>query len=473
VLGTSVAAAAFWPTYRTSAFVVMAAVTIAAGAAIATLGAVCRWSTAVVSLVTCAVFLLFGVPVAVPSQAVAGVLPSVRGLIDLVGAVALGWKQLLTISVPVGSYEALLVPAYLLILLTAVTAVTIALRASRREFAALAPLSAFVVAVVLGPNAVDAAVPLALALVVLLAGWLMLVRADRTAAALRELSGEPAAIVSRAPARLVRGGLLTIGVLFVAAAIGGAAAVALPAAVPRQVARTAMQPPFDPRDYPSPLSAFRSYLEPQTASEPMITVSGLGEERRVSIATLDDYNGVVYAVSPEGSGSFARTPATIQQNGAGGRHVSLDVTVDGYSGVWVPDAGLLGRLQFTGARGAALNDRFFYNDATGTGAVLGGLTSGDEYRLNAVTRPEDSIASLKGARPGSASEPRVSVMPSGVRDAIERYASAGQHRVTPWPPPSADWWPTDTSATASVQASPRRGRATGPTGSRSCSPRFR
>jgi hypothetical protein len=62
--------------------------------------------------------------------------------------------------------------------------------------------------------------------------------------------------------------------------------------------------------------------------------------------------------------------------------------------------------------------------------VLGGLTSGDSYRLDAVSRPEVPINALKGARPGSARLPAVGVMPDGVKDAIERYTSTGSSDVT-------------------------------------------
>ena len=38
------------------------------------------------------------------------------------------WKQLLTITLPVGSYQALLVPAFLLVLVTVVVGLSLALR---------------------------------------------------------------------------------------------------------------------------------------------------------------------------------------------------------------------------------------------------------------------------------------------------------------------------------------------------------
>ena len=83
-------------------------------------------------------YLTLGVPAAVPGSAIAGVIATPHGVVELLAGAALSWKQLVTIAVPVGSYQALLVPAFLLALVAATTAVTIALR-SRRPAAAVLP----------------------------------------------------------------------------------------------------------------------------------------------------------------------------------------------------------------------------------------------------------------------------------------------------------------------------------------------
>ncbi len=88
-----------------------------------------RWKSFVVILVGFAVLLLAGVPLAVPDQAIAGFLPSLDGIQELLAGVALGWKQLLTIALPVGDYQALLVPAFVLVLTSTIVALTVALRA--------------------------------------------------------------------------------------------------------------------------------------------------------------------------------------------------------------------------------------------------------------------------------------------------------------------------------------------------------
>ena len=94
----AVAAVAWWPIYQDARFIVVVAVATIVGSAIAILGAVFRWPSAVVVPVTVVAFALIGVPLAVPAQALYGILPSLAGEIQLFSAVALGWKQLLTIG---------------------------------------------------------------------------------------------------------------------------------------------------------------------------------------------------------------------------------------------------------------------------------------------------------------------------------------------------------------------------------------
>ena len=69
---------------------------------------------------TIGLYLVLGVPLAVPDSALYGVLPTLDGLVSLFTGTALGWKQLLTITLPVGTYQALLVPAFVLVLVTVV-----------------------------------------------------------------------------------------------------------------------------------------------------------------------------------------------------------------------------------------------------------------------------------------------------------------------------------------------------------------
>ena len=139
-----------------------------------------------------------------PSQATAGgMLPTGPGFLQLVQATWLSWKQLVTISVPVGGYQALLVPPYILVLLAVVVTVSIALRSRVPEFAALPPVLLLVAGILLGSSV--AAVPLwqVLGLLALLLAWQIRLRLRRRAAAVRTLR-EQTGLFARVAHDLVR-----------------------------------------------------------------------------------------------------------------------------------------------------------------------------------------------------------------------------------------------------------------------------
>jgi len=423
----------FWPTYHSLSFVVMVTATVAIGSGIALFGAIYRVSSAIVALSTVGAYLLFGVALAVPGEAIAGVFPSWSGLSDLIAGAALGWKQLVTISTPVGSYQALLVPAFLLVLIVSVASLTVALRARRGEWALVFPIALFALGIALGPDEVDAPALPALALIVVLVLWLARIRISRRTtalAALREQSG--AAVETRTDRRRSWSrSVLSAGlVVAVAAGAGTAAAVFVPSTSTRDVVRSSLAQPFDPRDYPSPLTGFRNYLGAGKADEPMLTVSGLDGERRIRIATLDTYDGVVYAVGgPSGSdasGTFTRVPGRLDQS-ASGKRTSIMVAVDGYRGVWLPGVGALSLVQFEGKNAAALQNSVYNNSITDTSAVLAGLTAGDRYRLDAAAVPSRTITQLKDLTPGDAVLPKVGVVPDGIDQAIQDAAGTQRH----------------------------------------------
>lgn len=431
IAAVALGAWSFWPVYQSPAFVLMLVVTLLAGAAIGVAGWAFRLPSIVVAGLVVVAYLALGVPLAVPSETAAGgLLPTWTGFVDLVQGTWLSWKQLVTIGVPVGSYQALLVPAFLLVLLATVVAVTIALRSSRPELAAIPPLLLLVAGILLGSSTASVPLPLLLALFALLLAWLIRFRLQRRAVAVRTLREQSGLLVESRSERRSTALLTTAGaavMLVTASAAGIAAAALLPPSGDRQVVRTAVEQPFDPRDYPSPLSGFRSYLQPAKADEPMITVDGLPADRRVRIATLDTYDGVTYAVGSgdvtSASGSFSRVPYRIDQSAVRGTPVTMKVVVRGYRGPWLPGSGQLEQLAFSGRDAAGLSGSFYYNDVTGTGAVTSSLHSGDAYTAESVVKPLLTPARLEKVQPGSDSVPRPSVIPDELTSVLQKYTA--------------------------------------------------
>ena len=427
-LTTVIASAALWPIYRDPALVTLVAVALIVGSTIAILGAWFRWPAFVVLLVTVAAFLLVGVPVAVPTKASAAVLPTLDGLGDLLAAVALGWKQLLTISLPVGDYQALLVPALVLVLGSVVVGLSVALRSRYPALAVVAPVILFIVALAFGPQIPELPLATPIALLVAVLFWLVWFRWDDRRSAIRRLAAQSAG--SGAPDTAAAGlrTVVSAGLIMAIASTGAVvAANAAPPEVDRTVLRTTIEQPFDPRDYVSPLSGFRSYWKPDRVDSVLFDVAGLPAGGRIRIATLDTYDGVVYSVGSDRvrseSGSFTRVPGRFDQSAVDGEQVRIDVTIAGYSGVWLPTVGKFESVVFTGDDAQRLRDAFYYNDVSGTAAVIGGVASGDSYSLSAVLPQQPSTAQLAQLEPGSAVVPDARKVPEELVAALDGYVA--------------------------------------------------
>ena len=431
-LAVGIASITLWPIYQSTAIVVLIAVTTVVASIIAILGSLFGWSSAVVMLATFGAFIVFGVPLAVPQEAAYGVLPTLEGLRQLVAGVALGWKQLLTITLPVGNYQALLVPPFVLLLVLVVTALSLALRSRFGDVGVAAPVIIFVVGVIFGPDYATLPIVITLALASTCLFWLMWRRWYARRRAIDSVA-EDASAASReivtAPGEHRLFGVRTfISAVVILAIAGGAATAAAVFLAPdgrRQVLRSSVQQPFDPRDYVSPLAAFRSYLKEPALDEVLFTVDGLPEGARVRIATLDSYDGIVYSVGSaevdSASGSFTRVPLRFDQSAVEGDDISLDVSIVNYSGVWLPTVGKLESVTFTGPRTTRLRDSFYYNDNGSTAAIVGGLGNGDGYTLDAVLPVQPSSAEISDVVPGTAPVPQLGALPAELELALSGY----------------------------------------------------
>ena len=429
-----IASVAVWPIYQSDAFIRLVIIATVAGSAIAITGAYLRWPSGYVMIATLAAFVLLGVPVAVPQEAILGVFPSLEGLRQLFGGVALGWKQLLTITLPVGDYQALLVPMFVLLLGLSSVALSLALRSRFGDLAALAPVILFVTGIAFGPEYATWPVELTLALMVGCLLWLMWRRWYGRRRAIDELASQASA-VSGAPVRAadlrIFGVRTVISAVVILAIAGGAATFAAVTIGPegrRQVLRSTIEQPFDPRDYASPLAGFRRYLQDANADAVLFRVAGLPEGSRVRIATLDSYDGVVYAVGSDvvnsASGSFTRVPLRFDQSDVDGDQVELEVEIVDYSGVWMPTVGKLESVVFSGDRTTLLRDSFYYNDNGGTGAIVGGLEGGDSYTLDAVIPQQPDRESVDELLPGASNLPPLGVLPEELELVLSSYTAS-------------------------------------------------
>ncbi|WP_286308910.1 transglutaminase domain-containing protein [Agromyces mangrovi Wang et al. 2018] len=418
LLAFAVAAAAvpWWPIHEALHLLVVVGVGAVVGFAVATVGAVRGWPAWLVLLACVAAYLVVGVPLAVPGAAWSGVLPTPGGLVELLAGTALSWPRLVTIVLPVGTYQALLVPVLASTLAASAGAASIALRTRRPVLAVLPPVGMFLAGILLGPRESAWGIVGGVAMVAATLAWLV---------AVRRLPHTPDAPRRAVSARRVLGAL---GVALVAVLVGAGAAVAFAPVTEREVVRAYVQQPFDPREADSPLAGFRAWHRVERSEAPMLAVRGLAPGERLRVAVLDTYDGIVYSVGgPDGaeaSGSFTRLPYRLDQDAQPGLEREIRVRVLGYEGIWLPGVGRIESIAFGGDRAEALGASFFYNDATGTAAVAEGLRDDDEYAVVAVAVPDaDDLADL---RPGQAVLPATAPLPEGLDRLLDRWAPASE-----------------------------------------------
>ena len=418
-----VAVCAAWPIYQDSSYLIMAAGAIAAGLVLAWLGARRGWSWFTVLLSVLGAYLLLGVPLAVPAALFSGstsVPNALGGLLDLVTATVFSWKELVTIQLPVGSYQTLLVPAFLLFLGGSTLALSLVWRGGRL-FALAVPLifAVQLFGLLFGSSAVSipltvfgVSVPapreslIGLAALLLAFGFLAwrthLARSEALDLAARTsgVRRTPGGLGGRLRRAALAGGVL---VLAVGVTLGG---LSMAAATPaREVLRSSIDPAVELREYVSPLSQYRGYFSAERYDEELFTVTGEAVENgtgsRVRLAVLSYYDGEVFRVMNPAAGerdqatAFARVP---HARGATPNSVSTGFDIAGYTGVWMPGAGALASIRFAGDRAGDLSDGFFYNAGTASAIQLNALDRGDRYTI-VSQQPADATALAGFTRP--------------------------------------------------------------------------
>ncbi|MCB7136835.1 transglutaminase-like domain-containing protein [Cellulosimicrobium marinum] len=380
------------PVWGSTGYLVPAVGGAVVGLAVAWLGAWRRWPAVTVLAVAVLAYVLFGGALALPADAIGGVVPSLTTVQDLLLGAVTGWKEFVTTVPPLHSFPDLAVVPYLLLLVTALVAGSVAWRAKHAAWALVPVLVAFVGVILLGT--VIAAAPVAQGLVLGVVGLLW---ASWRVTAARMGAHQVTTEASRAATRRlwwhrVRTGAAMLAVGGVAAAFAGPA---LLPDEPRTVLRETVVPPLDLHEYVSPLTGFRKYAKDLDEAE-LFTVRGLPAGTKVRLATLDAYNGVVYDASSglPGSGVYTRAGDEIATV-ATGTPTTLEVEVRDYAGVWVPDAGTLAGITYTSDRARELAEGTYYNSTTGTALTTAGLQPGDTYTLDTLVRPEPTEEDLR------------------------------------------------------------------------------
>lgn len=419
----ALAAVAAWPIYRSSEFVAVVVAAVVAGAAIAVAGTTYSWRGWVSVLAAAGTIVVLGVVLAVSPSATplrgANLTGWAGAFVDMLRGAVFGWKDLITVELPVGAYRNLLVPALIVFLVGTASALRLAW--SGRAFstsAVVVAIAMVVFGIAFGRPATSAALSLGDVLipapVETLVGVLSVLfslawlaghaRALRREALRRAASGTGLRVSRRRAGSDGRRAVLAGVMVTAAVAVGAIAGPALAAGQTREVLRSGADPSVTITRAVSPLSDYRNIVTTEGDDDVLFRVTTDGQlPDRVRLATLTAYDGEIYRALDGATASaeapFIRVPSSLDA-GAGDR-VSISVQIDRLRGIWLPTAGRVQQVTFAGARAASLADSFYYSPASQTGVqtLSTGLQKGDAYTVTAVVPAAPSLASISA--PGS------------------------------------------------------------------------
>lgn len=427
--GGLIATAFAWPIYQHPQALIVGIAGTTIGVAIAVVGRLLRLPWWADALATLAVYVAVAVPLAIP-----GLFPErwLEGLRDAMVGIVGGWKQLVTLDLPLGEYQAVLVPLLVLTLFGAYAATRIAVTARRAviltplilvamagvgiafgtsEIVSTAPFRWLPALPIIGHPALhEVLIALGVLLIVLTVGWFAARSRQERRAALARAAGVARARVTvhrgSAGALLRRGGLAA-GMLVAALAVGGA--IAIPALqLDREVIRDSTRPFELVSPASSPLGGYRQWFQDERFDAELFTVTAPAEVERLRLAVLDEYDGTQFVVGdPEGASRFTRLISPAQGDAAAVRIV----IGEGYREPWVPIPGdLHSTAEFSGERDRAilLEDTAYYAVDGSNAVVLApgvdgalGLSAGDIVEISGAT-PGDARAAIAGATGGDA-----------------------------------------------------------------------
>ncbi|MRG58738.1 transglutaminase domain-containing protein [Agromyces sp. CFH 90414] len=392
------------------------------GTAAAVVGTLFRLGVLTTVLVGFAAYFLLGTPFTMPDQGILVVLPSLASLAGLALGAVYGWADIVTIGTPVEApYYVAAVP-YVATWVVSLVGGMLALRwlPSRRSplraaVLLIGPVVLYISGILLGTDEAYLAAVRGIAFAVIALVWLAWRRSGTI-----ETAGTPD---RRLAVRRLGG---ASAVVAGAVAVGAVAGLAwAPAASDRFVLRDEVVPPFDAREFPSPLAGFRNYTK-DLVEEPVFTVSGLEPGDQIRLASMDAYSGRLWTVAgPEeaADGGYAIVGETLPQPSLAdlGSERTIEVDVLAYDDVWVPTVGYGERLRLLDADTAARAGDLRYSADTGTAVLTSGLGEGAHYELTARMQREPDDDALVDVPVANVDLPSVQNVPDVVTAKAEEY----------------------------------------------------
>lgn len=329
-------------------------------------------------------------------------------LLDALQQVATGpvtsWKSLLTIALPVGDFGDTQLPLFITIYLASLLATWFVFRKDKNWAYAIICLGiALAFPTLFGSSATSEPLRLGsltisapihqlggLAGLAVLLGWpIIKTRQDRKRKMLATQVSSGTTSTKQERKTKARQSLRGLLMLLCALLAAAGATIPLTSWHSRSVPRNAVEHRVDAPELSNPLAAYRSNFDSDSLKVPLLYVEG-DVPSRVRFAALSAYDGLAFrpasdADSREQLSDFERVPYRVG-NTTGELHTAT-VTVQSYSGQWVPIASEFSQVEFSGKDQLDLREGFYLNIDAQTAidkverSSTVGLRQGDVYTL--------------------------------------------------------------------------------------------
>lgn len=430
---TVIALLGFGPAFGQLGYLVAGIGGLVVGTAVAMAGVLLRLPLVATVLIGIAAYFVFGTAFALPGEGIVGVIPGLTSLGDLATGAVFGWSDAVTLRAPLEAPSYLAVVPFAATLVVSLAAVSLAMRMPstgqratlRAALLVAGPTVLFLAAILLGTRDAYFAGIRGVAFAAIALGWL----GWRIRSSKRSIAPDPG--LTR---RAIAGSAVIVLVAVVAGGVLGT--LVSPSSSSRLVVRDAVQPPFNPLDYPAPLAGFRKYTNDLRKTK-LFSATNLPSGSLIRLATMDSYNGIVWSVTgpgeqTDGSGSFELLGSTIPSPSlfTPGAKTESKFSVLGYDNVWLPSLGYMDALRFGAHPGDSdPRDTVRVNTATGTTAVTSGVSRGMTYTVDATAQKIPNDKALKNVPVAKVAMPSVTDVPDVIATKAEQYAGGSASAI--------------------------------------------
>jgi hypothetical protein len=308
--------------------------------------------------------------------------------LESVQSIVLGWKQLVTIDIPVGTYQSLLGPVLVLSLLSGFISARVIWGRASNYWLPVVPLFVMVaVGIGFGGSGIPRSftigsteIPIAPALVfgfialsiaILYLGWAGAAYRRGTRAKTKDKAYRQGVI--RRIRRTISAGL----VVTLATSLVGASIVYAGVSTVRDVLRTNIDPLTLIKKQVSPLSTYRqSFTDPEALNSTVITVTSDGPlPERVRLAVMPFYDGTAFKVASETgqfdeASSFSRLPWSLSPRVPNRGTSVITMSYQGSTTPWLPTVNNLKSVSFLEDGAGTLGGSLYVNRQTGTAVLV-------------------------------------------------------------------------------------------------------